>query len=1225
VFLDANNNGSFDAGDSRVSGALVELIQNGAVIRSATTGADGLYNFTGLAAGTYAVRVTRPTGSSVTPAQSNVGDDTLDSDGIAVSDSVSQSGAITLATGQNNDTVDFGWIQPAAGRASIGDTVWFDNNGNNVQDSGDTPVVGATVELLDSAGQVVRSFVTVADGKYSFIDLTPGTYSVRVTRPAGSDVTPVTANVGDDAADSDGVPTGVVGQVQSGTYTLAAGDNNTSVDFGWAPAPGTTTTTTTTVVPGRAAIGDTVFFDANDNNVQDAGDAPVAGALVELRDTNGTVLTTATTGTDGKYLFGNLNPGTYSVRVTRPTGSTVVPVTANVGGDDTNDSDGVTNGVDGQQVSGLYTLVANESNLTVDFGWKTAPTNTTTTTTTTVVPGRAAIGDTVFFDTNNNDVQDGGDSAVAGALVELLGSTGAVLDSQVTGVDGKYAFTNLAPGSYQVRVTRPVGSTVVPVASNVGDDAADSDGVGTGGTVVSGFYQLVAGQTNNTVDFGWKTAPNTTTTTTTVVIPLLASIGDTVWFDVNNNNVLDAGDTRIRGALVELLNAAGAVVGTDVTDANGTYGFANLNPGTYQVRVTRPVGSSDVAVTPNVGVDTADSDGNPTGVAGQVVSGFYGLVAGENNPTVDFGYKAAPGATTTTTAATTTTVAPVLVSIGDTVWFDTDNNNVLDGADTRVRGAFVELLNAAGVVVATDVTDAGGQYGFANLAPGIYQVRVTRPVGSTDVAVTPNVGGNDAVDSDGNPTGVAGQVVSGYYRLVSGNTPTVDFGFKAAPTNATTTTTVPTALLASIGDTVWFDTNNNDVLDAGDTRVRGALVELLNAAGTVVATDVTDTNGVYGFTNLAPGSYQVRVIRPVGSTIVSVTPNVGADNADSDGNPTGVAGQVVSGFYRLVAGENNPTVDFGYKAAPAATTTTVAPTTTTAPPVRASIGDTVFFDVNGNNVQDSGDSPIRGAIVQLLDGNGAVLATDVTDAAGQYSFTNLAAGVYQVRVTRPVGSTDVAVTPNVGADTADSDGNPTGVAGQVVSGFYRLGATEQNISVDFGYKAAPGVTTTTTTTAATTTTVAPVLVSVGDTVWFDVNNNNVLDAGDTRVRGAFVELLNASGVVVATDVTDTNGVYGFANLAPGIYQVRVIRPVGSTDVAVTPNVGADTADSDGNPTGVAGQVVSGYYRLVSGNTPTVDFGFKAAPTNATTTTTAPTALLASIGDTVWFGVLLLSC
>jgi large repetitive protein len=1209
VFLDVNNNGSFDAGDSRVSGALVELIQNGAVIRSATTGADGLYNFTGLTAGTYAVRVTRPNGSSYTPAQSNVGDDTLDSDGIAVSASVSQSGAITLATGQNNDTVDFGWVQPAAGRASIGDTVWFDNNGNNVQDSGDTPVVGATVELLDSAGQVVRSFVTVADGKYSFIDLTPGTYSVRVTRPAGSDVTPVTANVGDDAADSDGVPTGVVGQVQSGTYTLAAGDNNVTVDFGWTPTPGTTTTTTTTtttVAPGRAAIGDTVFFDANNNDVQDAGDSAVAGALVELLSTTGAVLDSQVTGTDGKYAFTNLAPGSYQVRVTRPVGSTVVPVASNVG-DDAVDSDGV--GTGGTVVSGFYQLVAGQTNNTVDFGWKAAPNVTTTT---TVLPGRAAIGDTVFFDANNNDVQDGGDSAVAGALVELLSSTGGVLDSQVTGVDGKYAFTNLAPGSYQIRVTRPVGSTVVPVASNVGDDAADSDGVGTGGTVVSGFYQLVAGQTNNTVDFGWKAAPNTTTTTTTVVTPLLASIGDTVWFDVNGNNVLDADDTPVVGARVDLRDTNGSVVATTVTDASGKYSFSNLAPGTYSVRVTRPAGSTVVPVTPNVGGDdTNDSDGVSNGIDGQAVSGRYTLVAGQTNNTVDFGWKSAPLATTTTT----TTTLPARVSLGDYVWLDNNGNDVQDGSDSPIVGARVELIGVNGAVLRTTLTDTGGKYLFSELDPGVYAVRVTRPANSTYLPVAPAAVSNKAIDSDGYPTpGVIGQVTSLYYGLSTGqNYFDIDFGFRA-----------PAApLKAAIGDTVWFDTNGNNVQDADDVPVVGARVELRDSNGAVVATRTTDAAGKYAFIDLEPGAYSVRVTRPANSSVVPVTANVGGDDTnDSDGTTNGVDGQSVSPRYTLVAGQTNNTVDFGWKDAPVVTTTTAAATTTTKAPLKASIGDTVWFDTLGNGVQDVSDTPIAGATVQLRDTNGALLATTTTDAAGKYLFSDLAPGTYSVKVILPSGlSTSVPVTANVGGDDSnDSDGLVTGADGQAVSPKYPLTAGQAQLTVDFGFKAAPVTNTTTT----TTTTVAPTRASIGDTVFFDTNGNNVQDINDTAIVGATVELRDANGTTVATTTTDAAGKYLFTNLAPGTYRVKVILPTGNTSVPVTANVGGDDSnDSDGVANGVVGQALSGTYTVTAGQQQlTVDFGFRAAPVQETTTTTRPPApLKASIGDTVWFDTL----
>ncbi|HEX2553047.1 MAG TPA: SdrD B-like domain-containing protein, partial [Microvirga sp.] len=47
---------------------------------------------------------------------------------------------------------------------------------------------------------------------------------------------------------------------------------------------------------------------------------------------------------------------------------------------------------------------------------------------------------------------------------------------------------------------------------------------------------------------------------------------------------------------------------------------------------------------------------------------------------------------------------------------------------------------------------------------------------------------------------------------------------------------------------------------------------------------------------------------------------------------------------------------------------------------RASLGDRVFEDTNGNGVQDTGEAGIAGASVKLLDASGAPIATQITDA-----------------------------------------------------------------------------------------------------------------------------------------------------------------------------------------------------------------------------------------------------
>ncbi|MCL4394698.1 MAG: carboxypeptidase regulatory-like domain-containing protein, partial [Chloroflexi bacterium] len=91
----------------------------------------------------------------------------------------------------------------------------------------------------------------------------------------------------------------------------------------------------------------------------------------------------------------------------------------------------------------------------------------------------------------------------------------------------------------------------------------------------------------------------------------------------------------------------------------------------------------------------------------------------------------------------------------------------------------------------------------------------------------------------------------------------------------------------------------------------------------------------------------------------------------------------------------------------------------------------------------------------------------------------------------------------------------------------------------------------------------PVYGSIGDFVWNDLNGNGVQDAGEPGVGGVTVNLLNASGQVIATTTTDSNGKYEFTNLAAGTYAVQFVAPGG---YAFTQYLqGGDTAkNSDAN-------------------------------------------------------------
>ena len=174
---------------------------------------------------------------------------------------------------------NFGFDSPTG---AIGDRVWFDTDGDGVQDAGEAGIAGVTLELRNSVGQVIATTTTNSAGAYLFSGLADGTYTVRVvpaSLPAGL--------------------TNTFGGAQQ-TATITGASTDLSKDFGYQPS-GT--------ISGR------VFNDTDADGVQDLGEPGTPGAVIELLDANGNVIATTTTGPDGSYTFDHLPDGTYTVRV----------------------------------------------------------------------------------------------------------------------------------------------------------------------------------------------------------------------------------------------------------------------------------------------------------------------------------------------------------------------------------------------------------------------------------------------------------------------------------------------------------------------------------------------------------------------------------------------------------------------------------------------------------------------------------------------------------------------------------------------------------------------------------------------------------------------------------------------------------------------------------------------------------------------------------------------
>lgn len=97
----------------------------------------------------------------------------------------------------------------------IGDYVWHDVNQNGIQDAGESPVAGRDIVVRDSAGHILGSATTDANGRWTTCNLEPNTACVAsVDLPSGWVVTK-TGSGSDPAVDSNGVATA------SGDATIA--------------------------------------------------------------------------------------------------------------------------------------------------------------------------------------------------------------------------------------------------------------------------------------------------------------------------------------------------------------------------------------------------------------------------------------------------------------------------------------------------------------------------------------------------------------------------------------------------------------------------------------------------------------------------------------------------------------------------------------------------------------------------------------------------------------------------------------------------------------------------------------------------------------------------------------------------------------------------------------------------------------------------------------------
>ncbi len=774
VYYDRSDDGIFDSGESPIAGVTVELLDaqgNGTGITTETD-ANGFYDFKNLEAGTWGVRETQP-------ADYFDGKDTIGSNGGLVTNDLFT--GIALAYGEDATDYNFGELL----LGSIAGQVYASPNGDcNFDDPGE-PIAGVVIELLDAQGKVIDTLVTDSEGRYQFTGLPPGVYGVREQQPDGFyDGGERAGTAGGDVSDD------LITNIELGQ------SNPNAINYDFCEHVG-------------ATLSGYVYHDQSDDGRFDASEEPIAGVTIELLDAAGagTGITTVTNA-DGYYEFTNLEAGTWGIRETQPADFF-----------DGKDTVGSHLGTAGNDVITGVVLDFGDRAVNYNFGELLG----------------ASLAGRVHASTDGDCGFEAPDILLEGVVIELLNPAGEVLETTLTDAEGRYNFSGLRPGEYQVREQQPVGYYD-------GDERIGTAGGSLSNDLVSGIL-LGSGENATQYDFCERVGAN---------------LSGYVYFDRSNEGDRDPGEEGIAGVTLKLLRGDGTDTGKRaVTNAEGRYEFTNLAAGKYRVMEIHPVDWID-------GIDKEGSLGGSPDNPGDMISEIM-LDFGDNAVNYNFG-ELLPG------------------SIAGSVRSSRSGDCLEEEHAAPIEGVVIQLLDDSGKVLRTTQTDANGDYRFDDLPPGMYGVREVQPEGFFD--------GSLEIGSGGGKSFVANEIAD------------VNLGPDVQLVNYDFCETPPAGLAGYVfidGSPIFtFEPLPEDISEirdgrrtADDTPLAGVSLRLVNGrtgaelylAGTLSEEEargkqaievlpgfytdgkletVTDANGYYEFLGLPSGSYAVVEVGPDG-------------------------------------------------------------------------------------------------------------------------------------------------------------------------------------------------------------------------------------------------------------------------------------------------------------------------------------------------------------------------
>jgi protocatechuate 3,4-dioxygenase beta subunit len=1104
VWRDLNGNGLQDPGESGIPNCRVFLFTESLdFVGSMLTDDNGNYLFTDLAPGNYIIQVDQ---KDYCPTINNSTNPDLNSD-FFVAFLPNGSRVFNLSSGQDRRDIDFGLVR----KGVIEGMTFIDVNGDGILDpSIDVKIPDVKVSLVNSDQVVIECVISGPDGIYAFNNVPVGDYTLKFDFPV--EFIPTIESVDNQLLANN--CTNVITVDEDDVIVINAG------------------------VFRPAALGDFVWLDSNDNGIQDPDEPGIEGALVSLFSCMGQLIGEMTTDANGFYLFEGLAPGNYMVCVD-PQRNDLVPTTRNISSEDL-DSD---SGEDG--CSSCITLLENTTDLNIDFGF---------------IEGLIDIDVYIFNDFNQDNFADENEPDFPGITVEIFTCDGQLIQTEITDDLGGVWFNGIPADEYYFRVSLPRGfdfteggvidgtfgpgttrcfngtppgfsleigifRSAVQIdvytfidanGNNIDDNELPLGGVGV--EVFRCDGTLIGSLTSDEMGASWifdvpqgdyyiritapegfdlvmgngiitnANGPNTTNCFNTFPVgfsldiplietttqPELAQIDVYTFIDANGNNI-DDNELPLGGVGVEVFSCDGTLVGSLTSNEMGASWIFDVPQGDYYIRITAPEGFDLVM-------------GN-------------GIITNANGPNTTNCFNTFPVGFSLDIPFVRTESDTNIVTISGSIFTD-NNGSFFNDNEPPLDGVTVSLFDCSNNLIATTVSDADGQFSFENINEGDYYIRF-ESLSGFEIA---SGNGSDVDNSNGVGTTAC---------MNFDGTTNVEAGF------------IP---LSSIGDFVWLDIEASGVQDAGDPGISNMNVILEDANGSQLSTVTTDSNGLYMFSNIRPGTYRV-VLEDIGD-FVATAQNIGDPNFDS--NLGSFNGVLASEFLTISDGVDRLDIDLGLSIE------------------QAILGGLVFNDQAGDGVLRNNDQRIPGIPVSLFDENGNFQQSTETDADGSYRFLNIIPGNYYVQF--DIEDDQFFTTANVGTDEL-FDSDVIDASGRTDLITLESGDVIQGVNAG----------------------IVSTLGCVSGVLWNDSNRDGILDNADASIAGgntsnlrlteegrigdAVVNLFTEDDVLVSTALTDTEGQYEFCDLAPGNYYVQFILP---TDFVFSPpNQGTDeTLDSE---------------------------------------------------------------